>query len=79
MEGLRRSRRGFERGREGGRWSQGVRGRRSCGARGHGGERWRTGLRVHLGTPELALSGGLDLRLGLDLRDGVGLGLELGL
>lgn len=42
-------------------------------------ERWTTGLLVHLGRPELTLSGALDLRLDVGRRDGVRLRLDLGL
>lgn len=58
MEGLRRSRGGFERGRIGGGdlWSKGGRRRQSCGVRCEtvryrGVERWRIGLLVHLRRP----------------------------
>lgn len=41
-------------------------------------ERRTTGLQVHLGRPEWTLSGSLDLRLDVGMRDGLGLRLDLG-
>lgn len=38
-----------------------------------------TGLQVQLGRPEWTLSGALDLRLDVGMRDGLGLRLDLGL
>lgn len=42
-------------------------------------KRWTTGFLVHLGRPESTLTGDLDLRLGVGLRDGVRLRLDVGL
>lgn len=42
-------------------------------------KRWTSGLLVHLGRPESTLTGALDLRLGVGLRDGVGLVVRLDL
>lgn len=82
MQGLRRSRRGLERGRKGvgvDHWSEGGRGQQSCGGRCRGVEMLGIGPPIDLRRPGWTLSGSLDLGLDLDVCGGVGLRLELSL